>query len=138
MNSLAISIVFILSTSSACTWTTIQWFRRLLVVELRRYVLILFIPENALSIEAFVAGMTSKSLASFTTSGNNIFWDLFLPNIDKTSTSVSIEQLGLSWNKLANLLLGFRSILNISQTTFNCCELSFPLIAFKKISWIFL
>ena len=138
MNSLAISIVFILPTSSACTWTTIQWFRRLLVVELRRYVLILFIPENALSIEAFVAGMTSKSLASFTTSGNNIFWDLFLPNIDKTSTSVSIEQLGLSWNKLANLLVGFRSILNISQTTFNCCELSFPLIAFKKISWIFL
>ena len=138
MNSLAISIVFILSTSSACTWTTIQWFRRLLVVELRRYVLILFIPENALSLEAFVAGMTSKSLASFTTSGNNIFWDLFLPNINRISTSVSIEQLGLSWNKLANLLVGCTSFLNISQTTFNCCELSFPLIAFKKISWIFL
>ena len=140
MNSLAISIVFILSTSSACTWTTIQWFRRLLVVELRRYVLILFIPENALSLETFVAGMTSKSLASFTTSGNNIFWDLFLPNVDKTSTNVSIEQLGLSWNKLANCsnwtckLVGFRSFLNTSQTTFNCCELSFLLIAFKKIS----
>ena len=135
VNSLAISIVFILSTSSGCTWTTIQWFRRLLIVELRRYVLI---PENALSLEAFVAGMTRKSLASFTTSGNNIFWDLFLPNINRISTSVSIEQLGLSWNKLANCsnwtskLVGFRSFLNTSQTTFKCCELSFPLIAFKK------
>ena len=67
MKSLVNSIVFILSTSSACKWTTIQWFRRFLVAELRRYVLILFIPENALSLEAFVAGMTRKSLASFTT-----------------------------------------------------------------------
>ena len=144
MNSLAISVVSILSTSSACMWTTIQWFRQLLVVELHKYILILFILENALSLEAFVAEMTRKSLANFTTSSNNIFWDLFLPNVDKTSTSVSIEQLGLSWNKLANCsnwtckLVGFRSFLNTSQTTFNCCELSFPLIAFKKISWLFL
>ena len=121
MNSLVISIKFILSTSSACTWTTIQCFRLFLVVELRRYILILFILENVLSLEAFAASMTRKSLASFRTSGNNIFWDLFLPNVDKTSASLPVEQLGLSWNKLANCsnwtckLVGLRSFLNTSQ-----------------------
>ena len=65
MNSIAISIVFILSASSGYMWTIILWLRQLLVVELHRYVLIHFIPENALSLEVFVAGITRKNLTTF-------------------------------------------------------------------------
>ena len=65
MNSIAISIVFILSTSSAYMWTIILWLRQLLVVELHRYVLIHVIPENVLSLEVFVADITRKHLTTF-------------------------------------------------------------------------
>ena len=75
--------------ASDCIQQTPKWF-------------LLYISKKCPFIRGICSRITRKVLANFTTCGNNVFWDLFLPNADKTSTIVTVEQLGLSWNKLEN------------------------------------
>ena len=71
------------------------------LVVLLKYVLTCFIVENDHSNVALVAGRTKRSFASLVTSGNNIFWVLFIPRFTNESNNFVADILRVS-KKAAN------------------------------------